>query len=89
MHSEIQLNLEKEVAKRSRKKLKDQVMQALLNATKIDVPNVLIDQEKKRLIEEARQSFEARGMKFDEAIIKPELFQNKAEYRNKTWFNRI
>jgi trigger factor len=43
----------------------------------------LIDQEKKRLIEEARQNFETRGMKFDDAMIKPELFQSKAEYRIK------
>lgn len=83
MRSEIQLNLEREVAKRTRAKLKDQIMQSLLDTTKIDAPNVLIDQEKKRLIEEARQNFETRGMKFDDAMIKPELFQSKAEYRIK------
>lgn len=83
MRSEIQLNLEREVSKRTRAKLKDQIMQSLLDTTKIDAPNVLIDQEKKRLIEEARQNFETRGMKFDDAMIKPELFQSKAEYRIK------
>lgn len=83
MRSEIQLNLEREVAKRTRAKLKDQIMQSLLDTTNIDAPNVLIDQEKKRLIQEAQQSFEARGMKFDDAMIKPELFQSKAEYRIK------
>ncbi|GJL72700.1 MAG: trigger factor [Nitrosomonas sp.] len=83
MHSEIQLNLEREVEKRTKAKLKDQIMQSLLDTTKIDAPNVLIDQEKKRLMEEARQNFENRGMKFDEAMINPELFQSKAEYRIK------
>lgn len=83
MRSEVQLNLEREVEKRTRAKLKDQIMQSLLDATKIDAPNVLIDQEKKRLMEEARQNFETRGMKFDDAMLKPELFQSKAEYRIK------
>jgi trigger factor len=83
MRSEIQLNLEREVSKRARAKLKDQIMQSLLDTTKIDAPNVLVDQEKERLIQEARQKFETRGMKFDDAMIKPELFQSKAEYRIK------
>lgn len=83
MRNEIKLNLEREVAKRTRAKLKDQIMQSLLDTTKIDAPNALVDQEKKRLIAEARQSFETRGMKFDSAMIKPELFQSKAEYRIK------
>jgi trigger factor len=83
MRSEIQLNLEREVSKRSRAKLKDQIMQSLLDTTKIDAPNVLVDQEKERLIQEARQKFETRGMKFDDAMIKPEMFQSKAEHRVK------
>lgn len=83
MRSEIQIDLEKEVSKRAKAKLKDQVMQSLLETTNVEAPNFLIDQEKKRLMQEARQSFEARGMKFDPAMIKPELFQSKAEYRVK------
>ena len=83
MRSEIQINLEREVSKRARAKLKDQIMQSLLDATKIDAPIVLVDQEKERLIQEARQKFETRGMKFDDAMIKPELFQSKAEHRIK------
>lgn len=83
MRSEIQIDLEKEVTKRAKAKLKDQVMQSLLETTNVEAPNFLIDQEKKRLMDEARQSFEARGMKFDHAMLKPELFQSKAEYRVK------
>ena len=83
MRSEIQENLEKEVSKRARAKLKDQIMQSLLETTNVDAPNVLINQEKKRLMQEARQNFASQGMKFDDAMINPELFQSKAEYRVK------
>ena len=58
-------------------------MQSLLETTNVDAPNVLINQEKKRLMQEARQNFASQGMKFDDAMINPELFQSKAEYRVK------
>lgn len=83
MRSEVRANLEQEVVKRSRIKIKDRVMQALLDISKLDVPEVMIDQEKKRIIQETRQKFEARGVKFDDSLINPELIQNKAEYRVK------
>lgn len=83
MRKEIKANLEREILKRVRTKLKDQVMQAILDSANIEAPKALIDQEIQRLVEEARENFEERGMKFDISKITPELFQSKADYRVK------
>lgn len=83
MREEIKANLEREILKRVRTKLKDQVMQAILDSANIEAPKALIDQEIQRLVEEARENYEERGMKFDASKITPELFQTKADYRVK------
>ncbi len=83
MREEIKANLEREILKRVRTKLKDQVMQAILDSANIEAPKALIDQEIQRLVEEARENFEERGMKFDASKITPEIFQSKADYRVK------
>lgn len=83
MREEIKANLEREVLKRVRTKLKDQIMQAILDSANIEAPKALIDQEVQRLVQEARESFEERGMKFDASKISPELFISKADYRVK------
>ena len=79
----IQKDLEREVSKRARSKLKEQIMQALLNTTQIDAPNVLINQEKERLLQNAKSDLEARGMKAKEISLSSDLFKEKAEYRVK------
>ena len=83
MREEIKANLEREILKRVRTKLKDQVMQAILDSANIEAPKALIEQEIQRLVEEARENFDERGMKFDISKITPELFQSKADYRVK------
>src|SRR5687768_5755607 len=62
MRNEIKANLEREVASRLKARVKDQVMQALLDATKVEVPKSLIASEVDRLRELTRQDFAARGM---------------------------
>lgn len=79
----IQQDLEREVSKRARTKLKEQIMQALLDTTQIEAPSVLINQEIERLMQNARSSLEARGMKAKEMPFTPDLFKEKAEYRVK------
>lgn len=79
----IQKDLEREVYKRARSKLKEQIMQALLSTTQIDAPNVLINQEKERLLQNAKSDLEARGMKAKEISLSSDLFKEKAEYRVK------
>ncbi|UJP02272.1 MAG: trigger factor [Nitrosomonas sp.] len=79
----IQKDLEREVSKRARSKLKEQIMQALLSTTQIDAPSVLINQEKERLLQNAKSDLEARGMKAKEISLSTDLFKEKAEYRVK------
>ncbi|NBQ68997.1 MAG: trigger factor [Nitrosomonadaceae bacterium] len=79
----IQKDLEREVSKRARSKLKEKIMQALLSTTQIDAPNVLINQEKERLLQNAKSDLEARGMKAKEISLSSDLFKEKAEYRVK------
>lgn len=79
----IQQDLEREVSKRTRSKIKEQVMQSLLDTTPIEVPGVLISQEIERLMQSAKSNLDARGVKAAELSLKPELFKDKAEYRVK------
>lgn len=79
----IQQDLEREVSKRTRTKLKEQIMQSLLDTTQIEAPGVLINQEIERLMQNARSGLEARGMKAKEMPFTLDLFKEKAEYRVK------
>lgn len=79
----IKKDLEREVSKRSRSKLKEQVMKAILETTQIEAPNVLVNQEMDRLLQNAKSDLETRGLKANEMSLKSELFKEKAEYRVK------
>ncbi len=79
----IQQDLEREVSKRVRAKLKEQVMQLLLNAIQIEAPSILVNQEKERLLQNAKSDLEARGVKTKELSLTSDRFKEKAEYRIK------
>jgi len=81
MRTEIETNLKREVKKRLQAKIKDQVMDALLKANPIDVPNALIEMEVQRLMQAARQDMEQRGMKTKEFPMQPEWFADQAKRR--------
>ncbi len=83
MREEIRSNLEREVSKRVKIRLKEQIMQSLLDTTQIEAPKFLVDQELDRLMQNTRDDLEARGMKTKEMPISRDLFQDKAEYRVK------
>ena len=79
----IQRDLEREVARRTRSKLKEQIMQALLDTTQLEAPMYLINKEKERLLQNARNDLEARGMNAKGISLTSDLFKEKAEYRVK------
>ncbi|MEK6707589.1 MAG: trigger factor [Pseudomonadota bacterium] len=81
MRGEIQANLEREVIKRTKARIKAQVMQALLDTTKIEAPKVLVEQELERLMQDARSDLEARGMKAADITLPQDLFQEQAQRR--------
>ncbi|GGY13646.1 trigger factor [Paludibacterium paludis] len=81
MRAEIRKNVEREVKRRLTARTKENVMQALLDATEIELPKALIQMEIGRLMEQARRDMEARGMKVKDMPFPPELFAEQAERR--------
>ncbi|MBC8119304.1 MAG: trigger factor [Burkholderiaceae bacterium] len=81
MRTEITSNLQREVAARLKARTKDQAMSALLTASSFDVPKSLIEPEKERLAESARNDLIARGMAVKDAPLPLDLFAPQAERR--------
>jgi len=81
MRSEIRTNLEREVASRLRARTKDSVMAGLLTVATFEVPKSLVDGEKERLAEMARNDLVSRGVAAKEAPLPLDLFQPQAERR--------
>jgi trigger factor len=82
MRSEIRANLEREVKMRLSNRVKDQIMQALLDATQVEVPKALIESEIERLRELTRQDFAARGIPVREDMPLPaDMFEKQAQRR--------
>jgi trigger factor len=82
MRAEIETNLQREVKKRLQGRVKDQVMEALLKANPIDVPNALIEMEIARLMQVARQDMEQRsGGKMKDFPMQREWFAEQAKRR--------
>jgi trigger factor len=81
MRTEIKANIEREVKKRTQNDVKNKVMQALLDTTKIELPKALIEMETQRLVQATRADLEARGMKMEQLPINPEMFEQQAQRR--------
>jgi trigger factor len=81
MREDIKVNLEREVNGRVKAKNKDNVMDALIKVSELDVPQALIAQDVERLAEMTRQDMAQRGMNVKEMPFPPELFNAQAERR--------
>jgi trigger factor len=82
MRTEIKANLEREVKGKLKARIKDQVMQALLDATRLDAPRSLVQMELQRMQAGARQELAARGLKVpDDAPLPMEMFEQQAQRR--------
>lgn len=81
MREDIKANLEREVNGRAKAKTKDSVMNALIQASELDVPKALVEQDVDRLVEMARQDMAQRGMNVKDMPIPRELFTAQAERR--------
>ena len=81
MRAEIQGNLEREVQNRVNAKVKEQVMQVLLEATQIEVPKSLQDMEMQRLMKSARDDMQARGMSVQDVPLSADIFGEQAKRR--------
>ncbi|PWF43700.1 trigger factor [Massilia glaciei] len=81
MRADIKVNLEREVSGRVKARNKEAVMDALLAATDMEVPKVMIAQDAERLAEMTRQDMAQRGMDVKNMPFPQELFAAKAERR--------
>ena len=83
MRAEIQTNLEREVKNRIQAKLKEQVMQAFLDSTKIEVPKSLLEMETQRLMQNALKDMQARGMNINakDVPLPADIFTEQAMRR--------
>lgn len=81
MREEIRASLEREVKKRVQEKVKAQVMDHLIESTKVDLPSALIEMEIERLMDQMRQSMMAQGVQMLEGMESPELHREQAKRR--------
>jgi trigger factor len=82
MRAEVKANLEREVRQRLKARTKDQVMQALLDATPLNAPKSLIQMEIQTVKQMARENMAARGMPVNDDMPMPdEIFEAQAQRR--------
>ena len=81
LRREVRQNVEKEVTKRIRTLLKEQVMDALDQAATFEVPRSLLDQEVARMQKDAIEDLKKRGMTAENLTLPPDLFVERARKR--------
>jgi trigger factor len=81
MRNEIEANLKREASKRVNAKLKEQVMQALLDSTTIESPRALVDLELERLTQDANNELASRGLAAKNVPLPQELLRERAQRR--------
>jgi len=82
LRADVKKNLEREVKFRVLARNKGAVMEALNQASELDVPKALVANETERLVAKARADLKQRGVKdADTAPIPAEIFQPQAERR--------
>ena len=83
LRDEVRTNLTREVKRRVQAKVKEQVMNALIEVTPIDVPKALIEAESQQLAENAKRDLESRGMQTKDIPVEAAWFADQAVRRVK------
>jgi trigger factor len=81
MRAEVRANVEREVKKRTDARLKNQVMDALLAGTPLELPKALIEMEARGLLQRAAQDLQSRGVKPEQINLTPQQFEETAKRR--------
>ena len=81
MRSEIRANVEREVKKRVEARVKNQVMEALLAVTPLELPKALIEMEAQNLLQRAAQDLQGRGVKPEQVNLNAQQFEEAAKRR--------
>jgi trigger factor len=85
MRAEVRANLEREVRTKLKQRTREQVIQALLDATQLEAPKSLVQMEIQRLEAGARQELAARGVKVPDGAPMPvDVFEKQAQRRVNT-----
>ena len=81
MRTEVRANVEREVAKRVEARVKAQALQALLDATPLELPKSLVQMEAQGLLERAGADLRARGVNPAQVPLEPKNFEDTAKRR--------
>ena len=81
MRKDVEANLQREVKRRVGTRLKDQIMQALVDASRLEVPKSLVELEIERMTAAARKDLEGRGIKTEGMPIPRDMFEQQAQRR--------
>ncbi len=82
LRADVRKNLEREVKARLLNRNKSAALNALVQASELELPKATVSAEVQRLVESARADLKQRGVKdADQAPIPQELFQTQAEDR--------
>ena len=81
LRDESRTNLSREAKRRVQAKIKEQVLNGLLDATPIEVPSNLVSMECSALMEKAIADLKARGMKDADIKLSESVFEPQAKRR--------
>lgn len=81
LKADVKSNLEREVKKRLQARVKNEVMNLLLETHEFAVPSALVEQESQRMAEEARANLASRGMNVKDIPVEPAWFADQAVRR--------
>jgi trigger factor len=81
LREEIRTNLSREAKRRVQARVKEQVLNGLLEITPIDVPGNLVAMERTALMEKAVTDLKARGMKEADIKLSDSVFEPQAKRR--------
>lgn len=79
MKAEIKESLSQEVSKRIRARVKDQVFNALVESSALELPKTLIGVEINRLMGMTQQNLQQRGVDLANVTLEPSMFEDQAK----------
>ncbi len=81
MRAEVRANLEREVAKRLRARVKEQAMNVLLETNQIEVPQAMVQVEAQQMADNARRDLEGRNPQMKNLPVEASWFTEQAARR--------
>ena len=79
MRAEVKLSIEQEAEKRVKARVKENVFQALITETALDVPKSLLGVEINRMMQMTAKNLQQRGMASKDIQLEPAMFEEQAK----------